>query len=198
MFRMCGTSFPTRGSHNMAPPSSFLVPRNFFHWYQFSSHLFSLSLSYLLFPQPYSSFAVNSLGNSQLNSFSSSSSSCCLSSLSSSPYSLSNSSTSPFAFSRFSLLSQVSSSAYTFHTPYMILSPPLYTIPALTGMPHLKCPLYSAPVPFVIGCVLDFSSTLFAAPFVAWPHALPLLPLATSFLLSKKDTFCTCVPFLHT
>ena len=102
----------------------------------------------------------------------------------------------PFSYSRFS--QHGISSAYTFHTPYMILSPPLYTIPALTGMPHLKCPLYSAPVPFVIGCVLDFSSTLFATPFVAWPHTLPLLPLVTSFLLSKEDTFCTCVPFLHT
>ena len=93
------------------PPFKFPRPEEFFHQYQFSSHFFSLSLSYLLFLQLYSSFAVNSLGNSRLNSLSSSSCSCRLSSLSSSLYSLSNSSTSSFAFSRFSLLSQVSSSA---------------------------------------------------------------------------------------
>ena len=86
------------------PPFKFPHPEEFFHRYQFSSHFFSLSLLYLLFPQPYSSFAVNSLGNSQLNSLSSSSCSCRLSSSSSSLYSLSNSSTSSFAFSRFFLL----------------------------------------------------------------------------------------------
>ena len=71
----------------------------------------SCSLLYLLLPQPYSSFAVNSLGNSQLNSFSSSSCSCHLSSSTSSPCSLSNSSTSSFVFSKFFLFSQVSSPA---------------------------------------------------------------------------------------
>ena len=100
----------------MAPPSRFLVPRNFFHQFQFSSHLLSLSFSYLFLPHPYSSLAVNSLGNSQQNSFSSSSSSCHLSSSASSPYSLSNSSTSSFTFPRFSLFSYVSSSTvYPFH-----------------------------------------------------------------------------------
>ena len=91
-------------------------PEEFFHQFQFSSHLFSLSLSYLLFPQPYSSLAINSLGNSWLNSFSSSSSFYHLSSSASSLYSLSNSSTNSFAFSRFFLLSHVSPSAvYPFH-----------------------------------------------------------------------------------
>ena len=89
-------------------------------------------------------------------------------------------------------------SIHTFHTLHTILSPPLYTTPALTGMPHLECPLYSAPVLFIIERTLDSSSILFAVPFVAWPHALPLLPLTTSFLLSKEDTLCTCVLFLYT
>ena len=89
-------------------------------------------------------------------------------------------------------------SIYIFHTPHMILLPLLYTTPALTGMPYLECPLHSAPVLFIVGYALDSSSTPFAAPFVAWPHVLSLLPLATSFLLSKEDTLCTCVPSLHT
>ena len=90
-------------------------PEEFFHRLQFSSHLFSLSLLYLLFSQPYSNFVVNSLGNSRLNSFSSSCS-CHLSSSTSSPYILSNSSTNSFAFSKFSLLFQVSSSTiYLFY-----------------------------------------------------------------------------------
>ena len=76
---------------------------------------FSLSLLYLLFLHPYINFAMNSLGNSQLNSLSSSSS-CRLSSSTSSSYSLSNSSTNFFVFPKFSLFSQVSSSAvYSFH-----------------------------------------------------------------------------------
>ena len=62
------------------------------------------------------SLAINSLGNSWLNSFSSSSSSCHLSSSVSFPYSLSNSSTSSFAFPKFTLFSHVSSSAvYPFY-----------------------------------------------------------------------------------
>ena len=89
-------------------------------------------------------------------------------------------------------------SVHTFHTPHMILSSPLYTTPALTGIPHLECSFHSAPVLFVIGCVQDSSFTLFAAPFVVWPHVPSLLPLATSFLVSKEDTLCTCVPSLHT
>ena len=85
-------------------------------------------------------------------------------------------------------------SIHTFHTLHIILLPPLYTTPALTGMPHLECSLYSAPVLFVIGYVPDSSSTLFAVPFVVWPHMPPLLPLVASFLLSKEDTLHLC-PF---
>ena len=77
---------------------------------------FSLSLLYLLFLHPYINFAMNSLGNSQLNSLSSFSSSCYLSSSTSSLYFLSNSSTNSFAFPKSSLFSQVFSSAvYPFH-----------------------------------------------------------------------------------
>ena len=61
-------------------------------------------------------------------------------------------------------------SVYTFYTLHMILSLPLYTTPALTGMPHLEYPLHIAPVLFVIGRVLNSSSTLFAVPFMAWPY----------------------------
>ena len=89
-------------------------------------------------------------------------------------------------------------SVHTFCTPHTILSLPLYTTPALTGMPRLEYPFYSAPVPFVIRYVLDSSSTPFPVPLVAWPHMLPFLPLTTSFLLSKENTLCTCVPLLHT
>ena len=85
-------------------------------------------------------------------------------------------------------------SVHTFHTPHMILSTPLYTTLALTGMPHLECPFHSALVPFVVRHVPDSSSTPFSAPLVAWLHIPPLLPLATSFLLSKENTLCTCVP----
>ena len=91
-------------------------PKEFFYRLQFSSHLFSLSLSYLFLPHLYSNFAINSLGNYQLNSFSSSSCSYRLSFSASSPYSFSNSSTNSFAFSKFPLLSHVSPSAiYPFH-----------------------------------------------------------------------------------
>ena len=79
-------------------------------------HLLSLSFLYLFLPHPYSSLAINSLGNSRQNSFSSSSSSCHLSSSASSLYSLSNSSTSFFVFPRFSLFSYISfSTVYPFH-----------------------------------------------------------------------------------
>ena len=89
-------------------------------------------------------------------------------------------------------------SVHTFHTPHTTLPPPLYTTPTLIGKPHLGCPFYSAPVSSIIGHALDFSSILFAVPFVAWPHALPFPLLATPFLLSKGDTLCTCVLPFHT
>ena len=113
---MCRKPFSVWGSHNNGPPFKFPHPKEFFHQYQFLSHLFSLFLSYLLFPQPYSNFAVNSLGNSQLNSFSFSSCFCHLSSSTSSPYILLNSFTNSFTFSKFSLFSQVfSSTVYPFY-----------------------------------------------------------------------------------
>ena len=78
----------------------------------------------------------------------------------------------------------------------MTLPPPLYTTPTLIGKPHLGCPFHSTPVPSVVGCALDSSFILFAAPFVVWPHVPPLPLLTTPFLLSKEDTLCTCVlPF---
>ena len=82
-----------------------------FHRRQFSSNLFQYSCSYFS-PHPYNNFAVYFPGNSLLNTFFSSSLSCRLVSSSSSLlYSFSNSSTRSLAFLRFSLLSQVSSSA---------------------------------------------------------------------------------------
>ena len=83
-----------------------------FHRHQFFSNLFQYSCSYFFSPHPYNNFAVYFPGNSLLNTFFSSSLSCrCVSSSSSLPYSFSNSSTKSLAFLRFSLLSQVSSSA---------------------------------------------------------------------------------------
>ena len=93
-----------------------------FHCRQFSSNLFQYSCSYFFSPHPYNSFAVYFPGNSLLNTFFSSSISCRLVSSSSSlPYSFSNSSTRSLAFLRFSLLSQVSSSAVNpfYHTKYL-------------------------------------------------------------------------------
>ena len=83
---------------------------SFFHHYQFSSNLFQYL--YFFSPHPYSIFAVYFPDNPLLNTFPSSSVSCYLASFSSSlPYSFSNSFTRSLAFLRFSLLSQVSSSA---------------------------------------------------------------------------------------
>ena len=101
-----------------------LANKFLFHRCQFSSNLFQYSCSYFFFPHSYNSFAVYFPGNSLLNTFFSSSLSCRLVSSSSSlPYSFSNSSTRSLAFLRFSLLSQVSSSAvYPFHhTRYLSL-----------------------------------------------------------------------------
>ena len=88
-----------------------------FHCRQFVSNLFQYSCLYFFFLHPYNNFAVYFPGNSLLNTFFSSSHSCRLVSSSSSlPYSFSNSSTRSLAFLRFSLLSQVSSSAvHPFH-----------------------------------------------------------------------------------
>jgi len=121
---MCRRLFPFWGSHNMALPSSFFVPRNFPIDFSFCPTTF-FSLLYFFFPYPYSNFAINSLGNFQLNSFSSSSScSYCLNSSASSLYSLSNSSTSSFTFFKFSLFFQVSSSAvYPFYLTKNFFSP---------------------------------------------------------------------------
>ena len=88
---------------------------------------FFLSFLYLFFPHPYSSFDVNSLGSFQLNSLSSSSF-CYLSSSASFLYFLLNSSTNFFAFSRFSLLSQVSSSTISFPSYQELLLSPYYPL----------------------------------------------------------------------
>ena len=83
-----------------------------FHHCQFSSNFFQYSCSYFFSPHPYNNFAVYFPGNPLLYMFFSSSLSCRrVSSSSSLPYSLSNSSTNSLVFLRFSLLSQVSSSA---------------------------------------------------------------------------------------
>ena len=95
-----------------------------FHRRQFSSNLFQYSCSYFFSLHPYNNFAIYFPGNSLLNTFFSSSLSCRHASSSSSLlYSFSNSSTRLLAFLRFSLLSQVSSSAvYPFHhTRYLSL-----------------------------------------------------------------------------
>ena len=98
------------------PPFKFPCPKEFFYCLQFSSHFLFLCLLYSLFDHPYSIFAVNLPESSLENSFLLFSSFCCLTSSASFLYSLSNSSTSFFVFFRFSLLSQVSSSAvYLFY-----------------------------------------------------------------------------------
>ena len=88
-----------------------------FHRLQFSFNLFQYSCSYFISPHPYNNFAMYFPGSSLLNAFLSSSVSCCLASSSSAlPYSFSNSFTNSLAFLRFSLLSQVFSSAvHPFH-----------------------------------------------------------------------------------
>ena len=101
-----------------------LVNGFFFHRCQFSSNLFQYSCSYFFFPHPYNNFAIYLPGNSLLNTFFSFFISChCVSSSSSLLYSFSNSSTKSLAFLRFSLLSQLSSSAmHPFHrTRYLSL-----------------------------------------------------------------------------
>ena len=54
--------FPFWGSHKHGLPSKFSCPEEFFHWFQFSSYLSSLSFSYFFFLHLYSNFAINSLG----------------------------------------------------------------------------------------------------------------------------------------
>ena len=92
-----------------------------------------LSLS----PYTYSNFAVNSLGNSLLNSFSSSPSSYHLSS----PYFLSNSSTNSFVFSKFFLFSQVSSSTvYPFHLTRNFSFPLIVLLFKISSTSNSFCP----------------------------------------------------------
>ena len=98
------------------PLFKFPYPKEFFHCLQFSSHLFSLCLSYSLLDHSHSILAINLPGISLENTFLSSSSFCHHTSLVSLLYSFSNSSTNSFAFSKFSLLFHVSSSiAYPFY-----------------------------------------------------------------------------------
>ena len=104
---------------------------------------------------------------------------------------------------------------YTSHTSRSLLP---YTIPTQIGMPHLGCPLYNIPMPFVIRYMLGSFSTLLAVLLMAWPYMLSFPPLlfSTSLavpfvalphallsqLLSSPpffivDTSCTCVLFFH-
>ena len=71
--------FPFWAPYNMVP-LKFSCPEELFHCLQFSFYLFSFSLLYLFLLYLYDNFAMNSLGNLQLNS-SFSSSSYCLTSL---------------------------------------------------------------------------------------------------------------------
>ena len=101
-----------------------LVNGFLFHRCQFSFNLFQYSCLYFFSPHLYNNFAIYFPSNSLLNTLLFSSVSCHLASSSSSlPYSFSNSSTRLLAFLRFSLLSQVSSSAvHPFHyTRYLSL-----------------------------------------------------------------------------
>ena len=101
-----------------------LVNGFLFYLRQFSSNLFQYFCSYFFFPYPYNSFAIYFPSNSLLNTFFSSFISYrYVSSSSSLPYSFSSSFTRSLVFLRFSLLSQVSSSAvHPFHhTRYLSL-----------------------------------------------------------------------------
>ena len=101
-----------------------LANRFLFYCCQLSSNFFQYSCSYFFSPHPYNNFAIYFPGNPLLYVFFSSFLSCCrVSSSSSLLYSFSNSSTNSLAFLRFSLLSQVSSSAvHPFHhTRYLSL-----------------------------------------------------------------------------
>ena len=81
-----------------------------FHLFQFHSNLPQYSLSYLLSDHPNNFFAINLSGNSPLLNVPFSLSYFLISSISC-QYSFSNSSIASFAFSKFSLLSQISDSA---------------------------------------------------------------------------------------
>ena len=103
----------------------YLENRFFFYRLQFTSIHLQYSLSYFLFPHSYNILAVYLPGNSLLNLLLSSSFSCHLTFSSSSlQYFFLNSLTNSIAFFKFSLLSQVSSSAMHpfYHTRYLFLS----------------------------------------------------------------------------
>ena len=70
-----------------------------------------------------------------------------------------------------------------FHTPHILLSPLLYTIPTLVDMPYLGYLPHNVPVLSVIGHAPDFSfmPLLFLAILlVAWPCMLLFFPLPSS------------------
>ena len=123
-----------------------------FHCRQFSSNLFQCSCSYFFSPHPYSNFAVYFLGNPLLYVFSSSSLSCRrVSSSSSLPYFFSNSSTSSLAFLRFSLLSQVSSSAvHPFHHTRYLSLPRTHLLFIIFSTSHSSSPSITT------GCGISF------------------------------------------
>ena len=124
----------------------------FFHRHQFSSNLFQYSCSYFFSPYLYNNFAVYFPGNPLLNTLLFSSVSCCLTSSSSSLlYSFSNSSTRSFAFLRFSLLSQVSSSAvHPFHHTRYLSLPHTHLLFIIFSTSH------SSSSSITIGCGISF------------------------------------------
>ena len=86
---------------------------------------------------------------------------------------------------------------HTSHTPSMTLLFSWYTTSTLIGIPCQEYSSHSAPVLFVVRHVPDSSSISFAVPFMAWPHMLPPLLLASSFPFPKENTYYTCVSSLH-
>ena len=123
-----------------------------FHCRQFSSNLFQYSCLYFFSPHPYNSFAVYFPGSSLLNSFFSFSLSYRLVSSSSSLlYSFSNSSTRSLAFLRFSLLSQVSSSAvHPFHHTRYLSLPRIHLLFIIFSTSHSSSPSIT------MGCGISF------------------------------------------
>ena len=113
-----------------------------FHHCQFSSNLFQYSCSYFFSPHPYNNFAIYFPSNPLLNTLLFSSVFCCLASSSSSlPYSFSNSSTRSLAFLRFSLLSQVSSSAvHPFHRTRYLSLPHTHLLFIIFSTSHSSSP----------------------------------------------------------
>ena len=123
-----------------------------FYCHQFSSSFLQYSCLYFFFPHPYSNFAIYFPSNSLLNMFFSSSISYChISSSSFLSYSFLNSSTKSLVFLRFSLLSQVSSSAVRpFHcTRY-------FSFPLIHLLFIIFSTSYSSSPSIIMGCGFSF------------------------------------------